>query len=46
MVMLTYQLPDAIREIAMGGEYNEFDLRPLLDEPLHAYFANSSGIPK
>ena len=26
MVMLTYQLPDAIREIAMGGEYNEFDL--------------------
>ena len=26
MVMLTYQLPDAIREIAMKGEYNEFDL--------------------
>ena len=26
MVMMTYQLPDAIREIAMGGEYNEFDL--------------------
>ncbi len=26
MVMLTYQLPDAIREIAMGGEFNEFDL--------------------
>lgn len=26
MVMLTYQLPDSIREIAMGGEYNEFDL--------------------
>lgn len=26
MVMLTYQLPDAIREIAMQGEYNEFDL--------------------
>ena len=24
--MLTYQLPDSIREIAMKGEYNEFDL--------------------
>ncbi len=26
MVLLTYQLPDAIREIAMQGELNEFDL--------------------
>ncbi|MCK6417899.1 MAG: GIY-YIG nuclease family protein [Alphaproteobacteria bacterium] len=26
MVMLTYQLPDSIREIAMGGEFNQFDL--------------------
>jgi len=26
MVMLTYQLPDAIREIAIQGEFNEFDL--------------------
>ncbi|MBS1647326.1 MAG: DEAD/DEAH box helicase family protein [Bacteroidetes bacterium] len=26
MVMLTYQLPDAIRQIAMQGEFNEFDL--------------------
>jgi hypothetical protein len=26
MVMLTYQLPDSIREIAIGGEYNQFDL--------------------
>ena len=26
MVMLTYQLPDAIREIAMEGEFDEFDL--------------------
>lgn len=26
MVMLTYQLPDSIREIAIGGEFNEFDL--------------------
>jgi len=26
MVMLTYQLPPAIRDIAKGGEFNEFDL--------------------
>lgn len=26
MVLMTYQLPDSIREIAMQGEYNEFDL--------------------
>ena len=26
MVLLTYQLPDEIREIALQGEYNEFDL--------------------
>jgi hypothetical protein len=26
MVLLTYQLPDAIRQIAMLGEFNEFDL--------------------
>ena len=26
MVMMTYQLPDSIREIALKGEYNEFDL--------------------
>lgn len=26
MVLLTYQLPDSIREIAMHGEFNEFDL--------------------
>lgn len=26
MVMMTYQLPDSIREIAMKGEFNEFDL--------------------
>jgi hypothetical protein len=26
MVLLTYQLPDAIRESAMQGEFNEFDL--------------------
>lgn len=26
MVLMTYQLPDNIREIALRGEYNEFDL--------------------
>lgn len=26
MVMLTYQMPDSIREIALGGEFYEFDL--------------------
>ena len=26
MVLLTYQVPDSIREIAMQGEFNEFDL--------------------
>ncbi|QLZ70634.1 hypothetical protein FOLKNPGA_03448 [Legionella sp. PC1000] len=26
MVMLTYQLPESIRDIAMGGEFNQFDL--------------------
>lgn len=26
MILLTYQLPDSIRDIAMQGEFNEFDL--------------------
>lgn len=26
MVLMTYQLPDSIRDIAMAGEFNEFDL--------------------
>ena len=26
MVILTYQMPDSIKEIAQGGEFNEFDL--------------------
>jgi hypothetical protein len=26
MVMLTYQLPDSLRQIALGGEYDGFDL--------------------
>lgn len=35
MVMLTYQLPDSIREIAMEGEFNEFDL--------NVFFSASGG---
>lgn len=27
MVMLTYQMPDAIRQVAMQGEFNEFDFK-------------------
>lgn len=26
MVMLTYQMPEEIKQVAMGGEFNEFDL--------------------
>lgn len=26
MIMMTYQLPDEIKQVAMGGEFNEFDL--------------------
>jgi hypothetical protein len=31
MVMLTYQLPEAIREIAANGEFDEFDLNVFFD---------------
>jgi hypothetical protein len=31
MVLMTYQLPDAIREIAMQGEFNEFDLNAFFE---------------
>ncbi len=31
MVMLTYQLPDSIREIALKGEFNEFDLNTFFE---------------
>jgi len=33
MVLLTYQLPDAIREIAMQGEFNEFRLERVFLSP-------------
>lgn len=31
MVLMTYQLPDAIREIAVQGEFNEFDLNAFFE---------------
>ncbi len=37
MVLLTYQLPDSIREVAIEGEFNEFDLN---------VFFSASGVGK
>jgi len=37
MVLLTYQLPDSIREVAIQGEFNEFDLN---------VFFSTSGVGK
>ena len=31
MVMLTYQMPDEIRRVALGGEYNGFDLNAFFE---------------
>lgn len=49
MVMMTYQLPDAIREIAMRGEYDGFDLNVFFatsgDGPL-ARFEHESEVQK
>lgn len=49
MVMLTYQLPDSIREIAMGGEFNQFDLNVFFsadDEGKKAKFKYESDVQK
>ncbi|MDE3016375.1 MAG: GIY-YIG nuclease family protein [Pseudomonadota bacterium] len=40
MVMLTYQLPDSIREIAMGGEFNQFDLNEFFTASGNGVLAN------
>ncbi|MFZ1736194.1 MAG: GIY-YIG nuclease family protein [Candidatus Moraniibacteriota bacterium] len=40
MVLLTYQLPDDIREIALQGEYNEFDLNTFFAAEGRGLFAN------
>lgn len=36
MVLMTYQLPDSIREIAMKGEFDEFDLNEFFSAEGHA----------
>ncbi len=49
MVMLTYQLPDSIREIAMKGEFNEFDLNVFFSadgEGLTAQFKYEDEVQK
>jgi len=49
MVLLTYQLPDAIREIAMQGEYNEFDLNEFFKaegEGILAHFKYEDEVQK
>ena len=47
--MLTYQLPDAIREVALKGEFNEFDLNLFFSsngEGLLAKFTYESEVQK
>jgi hypothetical protein len=49
MVLLTYQLPDAIREIAMQGEFSEFDLNVFFaasGEGKHAKFDYETEVQK
>ena len=49
MVMLTYQMPDTIREIALGGEFNEFDLNVFFTatgEKENAKFTLESDVQK
>ena len=49
MVLLTYQMPDSIREIALGGEYNEFDLNVFFaakGEKTNAKFTLESDVQK
>src|SRR6185437_9450636 len=46
---LTYQLPDSIREIAMKGEFNEFDLNLFFaaeGEGSHAHFKYEDEVQK
>ncbi len=39
MVLMTYQLPDEIREIALQGEFDEFDLNTFFSASGHGPFA-------
>lgn len=49
MVMLTYQLPDSIRDVALQGEFNEFDLNTFFEAQGgddQARFAHESEVQK
>jgi hypothetical protein len=49
MVLLTYQLPDSIREVAMQGEFNQFDLNTFFSakgEGEHALFNYDDEVQK
>jgi hypothetical protein len=49
MVMLTYQMPDSIREVALKGEFNEFDLNEFFkaqDEDALAKFKYENEVQK
>ncbi|MGM0587552.1 MAG: GIY-YIG nuclease family protein [Bacteroidota bacterium] len=49
MVMMTYQLPDSIREIAHDGEYDEFDLNTFFEadgDKDEAKFTNQEYVQK
>jgi len=50
MVLLTYQMPEAIQNIASGGEFNEFDLNVFFSAKFNdhnvAYFTYSDEVQK
>lgn len=49
MVMLTYQMPDSIKEVAIGGEFNEFDLNLFFEakgDGANAYFVMEEFVQK
>lgn len=49
MVMLTYQMPEEIRKVALGGEYNGFDLNLFFEakgEGDEAEFVNKDYVQK
>ena len=49
MVMLTYQMPDMIKEVAIGGEFNEFDLNVFFEakgDRANAHFVMEEFVQK
>lgn len=49
IVMLTYQMPDSIKEIASGGEFNQFDLNVFFSakgEGINAKFVYETEVQK